>query len=493
MAEEARVALASSPRDWVLRVHRHLADHGGASVRTTALQASDVLREPVDVLVADDTTSFLTLRLVNELHARGVRVLGVHDVDDERGRVELAALDVDEMLPGDASTEQFVATVVALATAARAAAQLTDGRDLETGLAEAITPSGASPLGSRGHVCAVAGASGGVGATEVALGLAWTLAHRGAHPVLVDADELAPSLAQRLGLPLYPNLRAAVDAATRSERDVAAMLRTHGPLPVLCGLSMTPDWAELRPSEVRDVVEILAAFGTHVVVNVASCAEDLSAQGGPPRFGTTRALLEAADQVVGVTLPSPLGVARALEWLATVRTLRHDLPHMVLNRAPRARFRLEEVERELRRSAPVAGVHVLPADERVARAGWEGHAPSTPAPSLARSPGSRPCCFPASPDRSRPRCAAGSGRVGPPDRVLVPGRRWRARPGRAIDRGIAVLHCGTLTTKSGPERGVASTVRRHSAPAGPPRAASHRPRRSPQVERLGLALCASMD
>lgn len=372
MAEEARVALASSPRDWVLRLHRHLADHGGASVRTTALQASDVLREPVDVLVADDTTSFLTLRLVNELHARGVRVLGVHDAADERGEAELAALDVDEMLPADATTEQFVAAVVALATAARAAARLEAGPEVDPPSAVDQAAADGEVTRAHGHVCVVAGTSGGVGATEVALGLAWALAHRGAHPILVDADELAPSLAQRLALPLYPNMRAAVDAATRSERDVAATLRHHGPLPVLCGLSMGSDWMELRPTEVRDVIEVLSGIASHVVVNVASCAEDLADHGGPARFATTRALLAAADQVVGVTLPTPLGVARSLEWLATARTLRHDPAHMVVNRAPRSRFRLDEVEREIRRSALVAGLHVLPADERVATAGWDG-------------------------------------------------------------------------------------------------------------------------
>ncbi len=371
MAEEARVALASSPRDWVLRLHRHLADHGGATVRVTALQASDVLRETVDVAIFDDTTSFATLRLVNELHARGVRVLGVHDPGDERGRAELAGLDVDEMRPSDASTEQFVASVVALATAARAADRLRSV-PLDEDALDPAPKTAPTTAPARGHVCVVAGTSGGVGATEVALGLAWALAHRSAHPILVDADELAPSLAQRLGLPLYPNLRAAVDAATRSGRDVAATLRRHGPLPVLCGLSMAPDWAELRAGEVSDVVGILAGIASHVIVNVASNAEDLAGYGGPPRFGTTRALLGSADQVVGVTVPTPLGVARALEWLATVRGLRHDPPHLVLNRAPRSRFKLDEVERELRRSARVAAVHVLPADERVGSAGGEG-------------------------------------------------------------------------------------------------------------------------
>lgn len=58
---------------------------------------------------------------------------------------------------------------------------------------------------------------------------------------------------------------------------------------------MAPDWAELRAPEVVDVVAILAGIASHVVVNVASNAEDLSGHGGPPRFGTTRALLESAD------------------------------------------------------------------------------------------------------------------------------------------------------------------------------------------------------
>ena len=76
---EPVLALAASPCDWARRLHRHVTDHGGALVRSTVLHPHDTLAEAYDVLVADDTTSFLTRNLVEQLRAQGRRILGVFD------------------------------------------------------------------------------------------------------------------------------------------------------------------------------------------------------------------------------------------------------------------------------------------------------------------------------------------------------------------------------------------------------------------------------
>ncbi|MEX0657860.1 MAG: hypothetical protein WD080_01885, partial [Egibacteraceae bacterium] len=81
MTGEPEIALAASPRDWAQRLHRHLADHGGARVRATVLHPHDALAETYAVLVVDDTTSFLSHRLLDELRRTGRRVLGVYDPD----------------------------------------------------------------------------------------------------------------------------------------------------------------------------------------------------------------------------------------------------------------------------------------------------------------------------------------------------------------------------------------------------------------------------
>jgi MinD-like ATPase involved in chromosome partitioning or flagellar assembly len=231
---------------------------------------------------------------------------------------------------------------------------------------------------ARGALTVVGAASGGCGATEVAIGLAAAAAGRGEGAVLVDADDVRASVAQRLGLPVWPNIRAAVDAFHEAPERLPWTLTPHpaGGFEVLCGLSNPADWSMLRPAEVVGVCRDLAALRHHVVVNVGPGVEDLGWLGEPERFGVTRALLAEADVLVGVSVPTPVGVARLLAWISEVRSLTDGRPaHLVLNRAPAGRFRRAEVEEELRRAGSPASVTFLPEDPRVGTAAWEGRLP----------------------------------------------------------------------------------------------------------------------
>ncbi len=233
----------------------------------------------------------------------------------------------------------------------------------------------AQPDAPLATVTAVGGPSGGVGGTEVAIGLAAELARRGHRCVLVDGDEVAPSIAQRLGLPLHPNLRTAIDVVehrTGGLLDTLADLSALGAY-ALCGLPNPRDWPELRPSELLAVVEELTVRFDHLVINTSHAIEDLSGLGNPPRFGLTRALLGCADQIVAVGSPTPVGVARLLDWIADLRALAPRTPlHVALNKAPHEGFKRRELNHEICRTVPVPAVTFLPFDEKVEQAAWDG-------------------------------------------------------------------------------------------------------------------------
>lgn len=367
---EPELAIAASPREWAGRLHRHVTDHGGARVRVTALQRRDVLDEAVDVLVADDTTSFLTAQLVADLHTRGGLLLGVYDGEAPTGKGELLQLGADDVLERGSSAEEFLRVIAALVRTRPRPDHLT------TPSAPVVGPPAADGA-LCGHLVAVAGCGGGTGATEVAIGVALAVARGGGHPVLVDADEVAPSVAQRLGLRLYPNLRAAVDVVEQRTGDLLATLTPalSGRLAVLVGLSHGRDWNHVRPGEVVDVLGRLRGVATHVVVNAGPLVEDTRAEGGQRRFGQSRAVVSAADTVVGVGLATPVGLTRVLEWAAAVRALTTSAAvHLVLNRAPGSAFQRREIEAELQRTFPPSTLTFLPPDARVPAAAWSGRA-----------------------------------------------------------------------------------------------------------------------
>lgn len=377
------VAIVVSPREWAERLHRFIADHGGARVRARVLDGREALDEGYQVLVAEDLTSFLTPRLMDSLRRNGRRVLGVYEPTEPWGRERLDELGVDDTIEATASPEQFLRAIDALA--------LTASVDLDHELEQLSTweqegrtatfDHGGSPAPSRapvrrrtGVVTVVGGPAGAPGATEVALGLAAAARRAGDTAVVVDADEVVPSVAQRLGLPLHPNIRTAIDVVQHWSGQLAESLLPvpNGGFEVVCGLPNAHDWSEVRPGELVDVIEELARMRTHVIVNIGHRIEDLSNGLGPSRYGVSRTLLEVADAVVGVAAPTPIGLARYLDWIADVRVLTRVPIRTVVNRAPSSSFKRGEIEEELRRTYSPPTLVFLPDDKRVAEAEWAG-------------------------------------------------------------------------------------------------------------------------
>jgi MinD-like ATPase involved in chromosome partitioning or flagellar assembly len=368
---EPQIVLAASPREWAQRLHRHVADHGGGRVRATVLHPHEALAEHCDVFLADDTTSFLSRHLVSQLQQLGRRVLGVYDGDDAAGKGELLDLGVDDVIARDAPAGEFVEAIAALASGA--------GSDEFTRMVATLEPAAPAPPELRpttakiGRLIAVGAPPGGCGATEVALAVAAAAGRHGHRTVLLDGDETAPALAQRLGVRPYPNLRSAVAAVEHADgRLEDSLVPTQAGFAVLPGLSAPRDWTHVRPHEVTDVAERLLSLPADVIANLGARLEDLGAH-GPGRYAVSRALLARADSLLCVGLPSPVGVARLLSWLVQARSIAPRTPvRVAFNRTPPSRFRRREVEREVRRVLNPDDLVFLPEDARVGEAAWAG-------------------------------------------------------------------------------------------------------------------------
>ncbi len=354
---EIEVALAVSARVWPDRLHRFLADHGGARVRAQVLAPEDALAETYAVLIIDDVSSFLTPRLVQELQRRHRMILGVFDpADGQDGKERLRECGVDQAIESAASAEEFVVAVRALVALAPI-----QGDDESDEPREQV---------SGGRLIAVGSPPGGCGATEVAVSVATRLSKTGA-TVLVDVDEVAPALAQRLGLRLLPNLRTAIDVIQHRRGGVGRSLQSIGDVSVLCGFSGGRDWMEIRPIEVHDVLSELRRDFRFLVANVGPVLEEVGFGEGD-RFGLSRSVIAAADAVVGVGLGHPVSVSRTIAWCIAATALNPNAPKsLLINRAPRSAFRRGEIREEVNRATGLP-VEFLPGDEHVEAASWSG-------------------------------------------------------------------------------------------------------------------------
>ena len=353
---EPEVALVFTAEPWVEELHRHLSDHGGARVRSLVVEQTVALEESYDVLVVSHRWPALTRAFVADVHARGRRVLGVHALAEPASRAHLGAVDVDATIEDDAGPDAFVRAIVELGT------QRDPGDRAATRTNRARS----------GRLVAVGGPPG-VGRTEIAIELAISLA-RGSTAVLADCDDVAPAVAQRLGLDVEPNLRTAIDAVEHGRGELADAVQTEprARIRVVAGIPNPAGWAQVRPGEVMRVVDRIADDHEFVVADGLGSLQDL---GGPPRgrFATAQALAREADVLVAVCDASPVGVARLLAWTVDARSLAPSAALVVVaNRAPAAAFRRGELYDEITSSLDAVDVVFAAVDPRVNDAAWAG-------------------------------------------------------------------------------------------------------------------------
>lgn len=330
--------MAASARDWPDRVHRFLLDHGGASVRARVMSASEALETQYEVLLIDDICSFLTPRLVRRLRDQEKDIVGVFSPQDgPDAKRRLLECGVTDVIESNAGPEEFLKAVVA-ATGYRGSGQK-DRRPRRR---------------ASGYRIGVRSAATGSGATEVAIGIASRIGL--SRPVtLVDFDQQHPGLAHRLDLPVHPNLRTAVDLAHHDPDRLEGALLGFSDLLVVGGLATGSEGDPFRAGELIGLLEELAAIRRLLVLDMGDSPE-------------VRGLTCDIEVMVGEA--SPVGLARLLHAL-------EDQPPSgpervaVVNRAPAGRRR-DDIRVEMERALGSTPAVVLPEDDRVRRAAWDG-------------------------------------------------------------------------------------------------------------------------
>jgi Flp pilus assembly CpaE family ATPase len=372
---EPAVGFGSSQRSWVTELINYVSDHGGVRVVGTVLTQDDAVTMKFDVLVIDDVSSVLSPRLVDRLQSKGRLVVGIFDADrGTSAKDRLLAAGVDAAVASDAEAAEIVRTVV---DAVRQSGYdeefvtMVESIDrADTGRTHRVDPPADESGGGDGRVLVVLGSDG---ATEVAAALARATAARGASTVLVDMDTLEPSIAQRLGLPLTPNIFTATeDLRLTSSLDEAFTRHPEG-VAVVAGIPNPREWENLSAIEAADLVDELAGGFAVVVVKVSRHLEDLSSfSGGAGRFDVGRRMVARADDVVIVAGASPLGAARLLAASSDVRSISAAPIHVVVGDMPANQFVQGEITEELARTLTSASVTFVPGDSRVRKAAWQG-------------------------------------------------------------------------------------------------------------------------
>lgn len=337
------IALAASAREWPDRLHRFLLDHGGGRVVDRVMTADQASSTSFDVLLIDDVCSFLTPRLVSVLKQAGVEVIGVYMPEDgSDAKRRLLECGISDVIETEAGPEEFLAKIAAA-------------------LAHRIGSPGLAPArSSSAFRVAVCGPCEGVGITEIAISLARELG-RDLRTVLVDMDPLWPSVAQRLDLPLHPNIRTALDHALHRPERLAEALHQIDDLMIVGGRADGGHGPDLSRGDALMLMDSLAALADVVVVDL-----------GPLRVGGPGLLLEF-DAVILVGVGDPVGVARLVRTAGSVLASNRTQSLLaVVNKTGKGSFRQSEIISEIDRSVPGLPVVTLPYEPGLQEAAWDG-------------------------------------------------------------------------------------------------------------------------
>jgi MinD-like ATPase involved in chromosome partitioning or flagellar assembly len=373
---EPAVAVGSSQRTWVAELMSYAQDHAGVRVVGTVLSATEAVEHSYEVLLIDDTTSYLTKRLIDRVQSMRRIVIGVYEsTRGDVGRQKLLDLGVDGVIDAEASSKEFMARI----------RYLTEQRLVDRDFAEMVVgesfddPDGEAPAvatglaGGRRSLIVVSGVGG---VTEVTVGIAAEMARRRQSVVLVDLDTLEPAIAQRLDVPLSPNVLTAIESLRNVGKIEGVVVSHDAGFSVVPGLPSPREWEACSPDDSADLASALGEAYVNVVVRTSRYLEDLSPFGGRSgRFGVSRRFVAEADHLVIVGDPSPTGVTGVLAWIGDARALSSAPIHVILNHAGKSLYQQGEVREEIRRTFRSASVVFAPDDHRVRKAAWQGELP----------------------------------------------------------------------------------------------------------------------
>ncbi|MDO8732793.1 MAG: hypothetical protein Q7L55_09555 [Actinomycetota bacterium] len=183
------------------------------------------------------------------------------------------------------------------------------------------------------------GAPGAPGRTSATLMLGQLFARRELSVCLIDADTMAPSLLQILGV--AENASSLVVACRFAERDsltAPRLMQTvrsiDDRLVALGGVIHSDEWGDVRAAAIAAVVEICRLSFDLTIIDIGSGME----RGHPAdllstrRFEAASSAAAASDALVAIAQATPLGITRLLQHLPSASS--SSVPPVALAVAP---------------------------------------------------------------------------------------------------------------------------------------------------------------
>lgn len=298
-------ALIYTPQIWVEKFHRHCTNSGQLRIKSFIYDSTALFSDTYDVAIVSDAWPALNRSMVERIHSRGSRVIGVSDGSNDANEF-LSSIGVDAILDSkkDAKLicEEAILLLDTLNIQKESYIDLTAEEHIEN-LDETIEDN-EERTKVQSNVVTVFG-TGGTGCTEMSTAISSRLIDS----LLLDLDFEHPSIAPRANLYIEPHILDAIESAQNLKENFVDNINRLTKFSTIAGLTHSSMATDIRDYEITALIDESKSHFTNIILDCGTLQTH-------SRFDILQlAILKESDSIVIVGSCSPHGIIRVLETL----------------------------------------------------------------------------------------------------------------------------------------------------------------------------------
>ena len=355
MSQVFDIALVFSAHEWVESLHRHCTNTGTLRIRSLVYDSAVLSSETFDACVISDTHPTLSASLVNKLHKDNKLIFGVCDQSNDSLEF-LASIGVDAVFSSRDSAEKLTTDIIQFLDQhiiVQSTPCANDQQYLST-LDSFEQPDKRFKINdARKNKIAVVGC-GGTGATEISIALSSRLVDC----VLVDFDFESPSVGPRAGLQVDPNLLSAIEESSTKAQEYALSVQRMPKNAAIVGVAHSSFAKDIKTYEVASLLESVESQYSNGVFDLGTISQNSTF------WNLQQQILISSNSIVVVGEPTPVGILRVLETIASINSILLTLDSplkvvVIINKVWKNLAQQNDILSELQTIPQISSIHFL--------------------------------------------------------------------------------------------------------------------------------------
>ena len=275
-------ALIYTPQIWVEKFHRHCTNSGQLRIKSFIYDSTALFSDTYDVAIVSDAWPALNRSMVERIHSRGSRVIGVSDGSNDANEF-LSSIGVDAILDSKKDAKLICEEAILLLDTLNIQKESYIDLTAEEHIEQAFSLSGSE--------------------------MSTAISSRLIDSLLLDLDFEHPSIAPRANLYIEPHILDAIESAQNLKENFVDNINRLTKFSTIAGLTHSSMATDIRDYEITALIDESKSHFTNIILDCGTLQTH-------SRFDILQlAILKESDSIVIVGSCSPHGIIRVLETL----------------------------------------------------------------------------------------------------------------------------------------------------------------------------------